>query len=156
MESPSIILQMPRPGVIRPRAPLVRDAVRIELAAQNGEIADAQVTKTARFILSFMTEMERVSLSSRGKIEGYDPPVERFREAAEAFITKFEKVLHRVRLKSTYTMKNLLLTPERTPLKLKIILLVHSINLLQRQLNKRPSRLLRAPVRLRYLRADPI
>jgi hypothetical protein len=81
---------MPRPGVIRPRAPLVRDAVRIELAAQDGEIADAQVTKTAKFILSFMTETERVSLSSRGKIEGYDPPVERFREAAEAFITKFE------------------------------------------------------------------
>jgi hypothetical protein len=69
---------------------MVRDAVRIELAARDGEIADAQVTKTARFILSFMTETERVSLSSRGKIEGYDPPVERFREAAEAFITKFE------------------------------------------------------------------
>jgi hypothetical protein len=69
---------------------MVRDAVRIELAARDGEIADAQVTKTARFILSFMTETERVSLSSRGKIEGYDPPVERFREAAEAFISKFE------------------------------------------------------------------
>jgi hypothetical protein len=81
---------MPRPGVIKPRAPLVRDAVRIEFAAQDGEIADAQVVKMAKFILSFMTETERVSLSSRGKIEGYDPPVERFREAAEAFITKFE------------------------------------------------------------------
>jgi hypothetical protein len=81
---------MPRPGVIRPRAPLVRDAVRIELAVQDGEIADAQVVKMAKFILSFMTETERVSLSSRVKIEGYDPPVEHFKEAAEAFITKFE------------------------------------------------------------------
>jgi hypothetical protein len=80
---------MPRPGVIRPRAPLVRDAVRIDLAAQDGEIAENQVTKMVRFILSFMTETERVSLSSRGKIEGYNPPVDRFREAAEAFITKF-------------------------------------------------------------------
>jgi hypothetical protein len=80
---------MPRPGVIRPRAPLVRDAVRIDLAAQDGEIAENQVTKTARYILSFMTETERVSLSSRSKIEGYNPPVDRFREAAEAFITKF-------------------------------------------------------------------
>jgi hypothetical protein len=81
---------MPRPGVIRPRAPLVRDGVRIELAAQDGEIEDVQVVRMAKFILSFLTETERVSLSSRGKIEGYDPPVERFRKAAEAFITKFE------------------------------------------------------------------
>jgi hypothetical protein len=61
---------MPRPGVIKPRAPLVRDAVRIDLAAQDGEIADEEVTRRARFILSFMTETEQVSLSSRGKIEG--------------------------------------------------------------------------------------
>jgi hypothetical protein len=81
---------MLRPGVIRPRVPLVRDVVRIEVAAQDSEIADVQVTKTAKFILSFITETESVSLSSRGKIEGYDPPVERFREAAKAFITKFE------------------------------------------------------------------
>jgi hypothetical protein len=81
---------MPRPGVIKPRAPLVRDAVRIDLAARDGEIADEEVTRRARFILSFMSETERVSLSSRGKIEGYDPPVERFGKAAEAFITKFE------------------------------------------------------------------
>jgi hypothetical protein len=80
---------MPRPGVIKPRAPLVRDAVRIDLAAQDGEIADEEVTRRARFILSFMTETERVSLSSRGKIEGYDPPIERFSKAAEAFITTF-------------------------------------------------------------------
>jgi hypothetical protein len=88
-ESEREVRRMPRPGVIMPRAPLVRDAVRIDLAAQDGEIADDEVTRRARFILSFMTETEQVSLSSRGKIEGYDPPIERFSKAAEAFITTF-------------------------------------------------------------------
>jgi hypothetical protein len=81
---------MARPNVIKPGAVLIRDAIRINFAALDGEIAAPHVAKMAKSVLSFITDTELASVSSRGKIEGYDPPIERFMKSAQLFITKYD------------------------------------------------------------------
>jgi hypothetical protein len=77
-------------GIIRPGTVLVRDAVQVHYAAQDGEIRSPRVARMADFILSMLTDTERTAVTSRGRPQGYSPPVHRFVRAADAFIARFE------------------------------------------------------------------
>jgi hypothetical protein len=80
---------MVRPNIIKPGAVLVRDAVQVHHAARDGDIRSPRVARMADFILSMLTETERTAFSSRGRPQGYSPPVHRFVRAADAFIVRF-------------------------------------------------------------------
>jgi hypothetical protein len=74
------------PVVRKPGASLRRSAIRVKFAAERGDLDDEEARTIADSILSFLSETERTSLSSRGDRFHTVPDLARFKREGSAYL----------------------------------------------------------------------